>query len=76
MQHLPAPLSPDRWIVQLFSAKSVAEGGIVRRKVADVERLIGRRRFLHEAQRCGFHVAENAGQFIVFCNQQPVLLLV
>ena len=76
MQHLPAPLSPDRWIVQLFSARSVADGGIVRRKVADVERLIGRRRFLYEAQRRGFHVAENAGQFIVFCNQEPVLLLV
>jgi len=75
MQTLPVPVTPDRWIVQLFSAKSVAEGGIIRRKVADVERLIGRQRFLHEVRRRGFHAIENAGQFIVFCNQDPVNVL-
>ena len=75
MSNLPMTITPDRWIVQLFSAKSVAEGGIIRRKVADVERLIGRKRFLHEVNRRGFHVVENAGQFIVFCNQDPVTLL-
>ncbi|MEY4870850.1 MAG: hypothetical protein RLZZ563_180 [Pseudomonadota bacterium] len=75
MSNLPITITPDRWIVQLFSAKSVAEGGIIRRKVADVERLIGRKRFLHEVNRRGFHVVENAGQFIVFCNQDPVNLL-
>jgi hypothetical protein len=75
MSNLPMTITPDRWIVQLFSAKSVAEGGIIRRKVADVERLIGRRRFLYEVNRRGFHAVENAGQFIVFCNQDPVTLL-
>ena len=75
MSNLPMTITPDRWIVQLFSAKSVAEGGIIRRKVADVERLIGRKRFLYEVNRRGFHAVENAGQFIVFCNQDPVNLL-
>ena len=75
MQTLPAALTPDRWIVQVFSARAAAEGGIVRRKVADVERLIGRQRFLHEVRRRGFRVAENAGQFVVFCNRQSVRLL-
>ncbi|MDP3194671.1 N-(5'-phosphoribosyl)anthranilate isomerase [Tabrizicola sp.] len=55
--------------------QSVAEGGTVRRKVADVERLIGRERFLHEVRRRGFRVVENAGQFIVFCNREPVYVL-
>ena len=76
MRDLPLPVTPDRWILQLFSAKAAAEGGIVRRKVADVERLIGRTRFLAEAERRGFHVAENAGQFVIFCNRQPVRMLV
>lgn len=76
MHHLPAHLSPDRWIIQIFSARAVTEGGIVRRKVRDVERLIGRERFLHEVRRRGYRVAENAGQFIVFCNRDPVRLLV
>jgi hypothetical protein len=75
MRDLPATIRPEHWIVQVFSAKSAAEGGTVRRKVADVERLIGRDRFLHEVRRRGFRVAENAGQFIVFCNREPVRLL-
>jgi hypothetical protein len=75
MTQLPEVITPEKWIVQLFSAKSVAEGGSVRRKVADVERLIGRDRFLHEVRRRGFRVVENAGQFIVFCNREPVYVL-
>ncbi len=75
MINLPDVVSPDRWIVQLFSAKAAAEGAILRRKVADVERLVGRARFLHEVQRRGFHCAENAGQFVIFCNREPVQVL-
>ncbi len=75
MKDLPDSISPDRWITHLFSAKSAAEGGTVRRKVVDVERLIGRDRFLQEVHRRGFRVVENAGQFIVFCNREPVYLL-
>ncbi len=51
---LPASITPDRWLVQLFSARTVAEGGIVRRQVKDVERLVGRDRFLREVHRRGF----------------------
>ncbi|MBS3982036.1 MAG: N-(5'-phosphoribosyl)anthranilate isomerase [Rhodobacteraceae bacterium] len=75
MSPLPDMITPEKWIVHLFSARSVAEGGTVRRKVADVERLIGRERFLHEVRRRGFRVVENSGQFIVFCNREPVYVL-
>lgn len=75
MTTLPAPITPDRWLVQLFSARSVAEGGIVRRQVRDVERLVGRERFLREVRRRGYRAVENAGQFVVFCNRDPVRLL-
>jgi len=72
---LPATITPDRWIVQLFSARAAAEGGIVRRRIRDVDRLIGRDRFLAEVRRRGFRVARNADQYIVFCNREPVFLL-
>ncbi len=75
MTDLPRVVTPDRWIVQMFSARSVAEGGIIRRKVGDVERLIGRDRFLYEVRRRGFRAIENAGQFVIFCNRQPVHVL-
>lgn len=76
MHQLPAPITPDRWIVQLFSARTVAEGGIVRRKVADVERLVGRHRFLSEVRRRGFRAIENGGHFVVFCNSEPVHIVI
>ncbi len=72
---LAVPLSQDRWISQIFSARAAAGGGIVRRSVADVDRLIGRARFLQEVRRRGFHVIENAGQFVIFCNREPLRLL-
>ena len=71
----PTALNPDRWILQLFSARAAAEGGVLRRNIHDVERLVGRERFLWEVHRRGYRVAENADQFVIFCNCQPVRLL-
>ena len=50
---LPAVITPDRWIIQMFSARAAAEGGMIRRQVADVERLVGRERFLFEVRKRG-----------------------
>ena len=75
MQNLPAAITPERWIVQLFSARAVAEGGIVRRSVADVERLVGRQHFLREVKRRGYRAIENSGQIVIFCNSDDVRIL-
>ncbi len=75
MQTLPPPITPERWLRQLFSARTAAQGGIVRRQVRDVERLIGRERFLREIRRRGFRVIENAGHFVIICNNEPVRVL-
>lgn len=69
-------MSPERWVTQMFSARTAAEGGIVRRRVADVERLVGRDRFMREIARRGFRAVENGGHFIVFCNAEPVKIVV
>lgn len=64
--------NPDHWIEQVFAAKAVTKGGIVRRAVPWVEREIGRERFFHEVHRRGFHLLECAGQFIIICSDAPV----
>jgi len=53
---------------QLFSAKAVRKGGIVRRAVRDVEREVGRAAMVAEVERRGFHLIECADQFIVICR--------
>lgn len=68
------PVFPDPapWIAQLFASQAAREGGVVRRKARDIDRFVGRDAFLADMQRRGFTVIENAGQFVVFCNREPI----
>lgn len=71
MSALP-PISAQQFFLELFGSQAAASGAIIRRKVRDVERYIGREAFLTEARRRGFPVVENAGQFVIFCNNEPI----
>lgn len=68
-------LPPDIWLLQLFTAKAARAGGVVRRQVRDVERIVGRSNFELELRRRGYHAVENAGQYVIFCNAEPVRVL-
>ena len=72
MQNRNSPLSPEVWLNDLFTCKAVQQGGVIRRKRRDVERFVGMDTFLREVNRRGFHVAENAGQLLIFCNRAPL----
>lgn len=65
---VPPPINTRAWLDDLFSAKAVSRGGIVRRAVRDVEREVGRAALMAEIRRRGFHLIECGGQFIVICN--------
>ena len=69
-----ALLPAEVWLFQLFSSRSACDGGVVRRSVRDVERIVGRDAFAHELRRRGYHAIENSGQFVIFCNTEPVHL--
>ncbi len=60
-------------MLDLFSSKAARSGGVIRRRAKDIDRFIGRNAFHAELERRGFRAVENAGQIIVFCNQEPVL---
>lgn len=75
MSSLPAPFTADAWLAHVFSSKAVCEGAIIRRKLRDVERYVGRDRFEDELRRRGFQAIENAGQIVIFCNREPIRLV-
>ena len=75
MTEIVSLLPPEVWMLQMFSAKSAREGGIVRRQIRDVEMIIGRDRFERELRRRGYHAVENAGQVVIFCNNDQVRIL-
>ncbi len=65
-------ITPEIWFRHLFSAQSARDGGVVRRKTRDMERMVGRPAFIAELRRRGYSAVENADQVIIFCNAQPV----
>lgn len=71
----PPQITPERWMRQIFSARAACEGGVVRRRVRDVERIVGRSAFEAELRRRGYRAVENAGHFVIFCNREAVRLL-
>lgn len=71
----PVKSSPELWLTQLFEARAAVEGGVVRRKLADIDQLVGRARFQAEVRRRGFSAVENAGFVVVFCNGAPIVPL-
>lgn len=72
MPAMPQYLSAETWLLHLFSSQAAREGGVIRRKIRDIDRFVGREAFLAEMSRRGFTVVENAGQFVIFCNQESV----
>lgn len=54
MQGLPAPIDPDAWMRAVFASRDAVRGGIVKRQIRDVERIVGRDAFLAEVERRGW----------------------
>ncbi|MEL7133717.1 MAG: N-(5'-phosphoribosyl)anthranilate isomerase [Pseudomonadota bacterium] len=75
MDALPDYLTPEQWLDQIFSAKSALQGGVVRRKVRDIDRLVGRPLFREELRKRGYRAIENNGNFVIFCNRAPLRIL-
>jgi tRNA U55 pseudouridine synthase TruB len=74
--HTLSPLSPEMWMLDMFSSKAARSGTVIRRKIRDIERHVGRAEFEEELKRRGYHAVENAGQMVIFCNQQPIRVVV
>ncbi|WP_425101277.1 N-(5'-phosphoribosyl)anthranilate isomerase [Tropicibacter sp. S64] len=68
----PDFIRPEDWLRTIFSARAAADGGVVRRKTRDIERIVGRERFASELARRGFSAVENGGQTVIFCNAEPI----
>ena len=72
---MPTQLSPEAWMRHLFSSQAARDGAVIRRKVRDIERYVGRAAFEAELRRRGYHAVENSGQLIIFCNQDPIRVI-
>ena len=60
--------NPYSYIREIFRADTVKRGGIVRRKIADVQRLASYRALLDEVKERKFHLIETGDQYVIICN--------
>lgn len=75
MTALPDHMTPERWMRHLFSAKAARDGGVVRRQMRDIERIVGMDAFRAEIRRRGYRAVRNGDQIVIFCNRSPVHLI-
>ena len=67
--------APRTWLDMIFEAKAARTGGVVRRKIAWVDREIGRELFELEVRKRGFHLIEAGSQFIIICDNRPIRMI-
>ena len=72
MTETHGPISAEQWLSNLFSSRAARNGQVVRRQLRDIDRYVGRGAFEAELARRGYHAIENAGQMVIFCNQEPI----
>lgn len=65
---------PDFWLAQVFAAKAVDQGGVIRRSRQWVEGEIGLERFEQAVRARGFHLIEAGAQLVVVCHSGPIAL--
>lgn len=66
---------PDAWVQQVFAAKAVRKGAVIRRSMCWVRREIGYARFEAEVRRRGFRLIRTADQYVVICHNGPIELV-
>lgn len=72
MGALPEYLTADLWLNQVLGSAEAQRGGVVKRQIRDVERLVGRDRFIETLRDRGFQAVENGRHFVIFCNGAPI----
>lgn len=66
--------NPHFWLNQVFSAKAVLSGGVVRRSRKWVDAEIGFATFEQAVRARGYHLLEAGDQLVVICHSGPVFL--
>lgn len=59
----------SKWIEQVFEAKIVETGGLVRRKKSDVHYYGSLDELLQQTTERGFHLLEVGDYYVVICNR-------
>jgi hypothetical protein len=60
------------WIEKIFAAKAAQNGGIVRRKVSNVEKYASEWELKSAVKARGFHLVRCGDQYVILCNRGTI----
>ena len=68
---------PDKttWLDQIFEAKSVKDGGVVRRSVEDVRKHGSAAALKKRVRDKGFHLIRTGSQYVILCHKGDLRVL-
>jgi hypothetical protein len=72
MSNMPTAIIPELWMRDILASRDARRGGVIKRQVRDVERIVGRAVFLTEIERRGWQALENGRHFIICCNAESI----
>jgi hypothetical protein len=70
-----SPPTPDAFLDALFDCDEARAGYVVRLPQLDMERFVGRDRFLEEMKTRRYTAVANRGQIFIICNRKDLRLL-
>jgi len=68
-------MSPYEFVNRIFEAKAARNGGVVRRKIKDVERYASLKYLIKEVDVRRFHLIRTGDQYVIICNMGELKLL-
>jgi hypothetical protein len=70
-----SPLVGQDWLDQIFRSKAAVTGSVVRRKISDVDREVGREALELTVRQRGFHLIECDQDFVIICSSSPLRII-
>jgi len=68
-------IGSNKWLAQIFGANQVTKGGMVRRSIKSVKKLISEEVLKAEVEKRGFHLLIVGPQYVVLCNKGSLSVL-
>ncbi len=69
-------MNKDEFLDRLFSTKSANSGGIIRRKISEVDKYVSRQNLVEEVEARGFHMIATWDQYVIFCCSKSCIFLI
>jgi hypothetical protein len=63
------------WVDQIFESQIAQRGGVARRKLSSIDKFASRKEVKDECKARGYHIIQHGDQWLIFCDNAMVKLV-